>query len=83
MNLAKDIDTAGKPQWQFTDYQIPDWEQGLLDATVRYLLSMIENDPNGDRHIRAIEAAFWDFHRHCALFSFYPRQSDRFWHYCA
>ena len=83
LRLASNLDAMGKPRWQFTGYTIPSWEQDLLDGTTRYLLATLDNDPKGDRHLRTIEKAFWEFHRHCALFSFYPSQPERFWHYCA
>lgn len=82
-NLAVTLDPTRQPQWCFTEYDIPPWEQALLDGVARYLLAQLSQDPRGDRHLSSIETAFWEFHRHCALFSFYPSQPERFWHYVA
>lgn len=89
LRLAQTLDPTGKPQWSLFEEPLPPWEQELLDAVARYLLAQLEqehnsqNNPRGDRHLRRIETAFWEFHRYCALFSWYPRQPERFWHYCA
>ncbi|OKH17489.1 hypothetical protein NIES208_09105 [[Limnothrix rosea] IAM M-220] len=80
--LAQDFAAQGSPQWHFEGYTIPEWEQTLLDATVRLCLALL-NDQRGDRHGQTVAKAFWEFHRHCPLFAFYPAQPERFWHYCA
>ncbi|AFY37975.1 hypothetical protein Lepto7376_1641 [[Leptolyngbya] sp. PCC 7376] len=81
--LAKEFAHHGSPQWQFANYTIPVWEQTLLDGTVRFLFATLINQELGDRHFQTVDKAFWEFHRHCHLFAFYPAQPERFWHYCA
>ena len=88
LELAHDFAAQGSPQWQFEDYLIPAWEQTLLDNVARLFLKLLALE-SGNRHILKtvdltnIETAFWEFHRHCHLFAYYPAQPQRFWHYCA
>ncbi len=88
LELAHDFAAQGSPQWQFEDYLIPHWEQTLLDSVARLFFKLLDLE-SGDRptlktvDLKNIETAFWEFHRHCHLFAYYPAQPQRFWHYCA